>query len=154
MVRLAGAGVVQREFTASATHCGDDPLPVPVMPGRRCEGLRPHLSLPTLLTLALCAFWSPSPLPAQEREERPHARLPDSVRRIERETGGKVLQVRPIQRGDREISRMKVLTPDGRVRIVQDDPKRPREREPGAERDSRPEAAERRRHADPPPDHF
>jgi hypothetical protein len=45
---------------------------------------------------------------------------------VERDTGGKVLQVKPIQRGDREIYRMKVLTPDGRVKVVQDDPRHPR----------------------------
>lgn len=57
-----------------------------------------------------------------------HDDLPAAVARVERETGGKVLQVKPIQRGDREVYRMKVLTPDGRVKIVQDDPKRHRPR--------------------------
>ncbi len=56
---------------------------------------------------------------AAERE-----RMPESVQRIENETGGRVLQVRPMQRGDREIYRVKVLTPEGRVRVMQDDPRR------------------------------
>lgn len=107
-----------------------------------------------MLTVAACAivaFCVPAMPSAQERDERPHARLPESVRRVESETGGKVLQVRPIQRGDREIYRMKVLTPDGRVKIMQDDPKRQRERDrdppqrevrdprAAGERDERPE---------------
>jgi hypothetical protein len=68
-------------------------------------------------------------LPAwpEARDNEQYSRLPEAVARIERETGGKVLQVKPIQRGDREIFRMKVLTPEGRVRVVQDDPRHPRE---------------------------
>jgi hypothetical protein len=81
------------------------------------------------------------------------SRLPESVQRIETETGGKVLQVRPIQRGDREIYRMKVLTPEGRVRVVQDDPRHPRDHtppgrdpDPGTQkRPSRDDGSERRR---------
>ena len=49
------------------------------------------------------------------------------MQRVERETGGTVLSARPIRRGDREVYRMKVLTPEGRVRVVQDDPRRHRE---------------------------
>lgn len=74
-----------------------------------------------------------APVGAAEGDDDPHARLYESVRRIEQETGGKVLQVRPIQRGDREVYRMKVLTPDGRVKIVQDDPKRRRDAEARAD---------------------
>jgi hypothetical protein len=85
------------------------------------------LALPSLFLLALALAL---PAVAEERSDGPHSRLPESVRRVERETGGKVLQVRPIQRGDREIYRMKVLTPDGRVKIMQDDPKRPRDPRP------------------------
>ncbi len=47
--------------------------------------------------------------------------LPASVRRIERETGGQVLRAQPIQRDGREIYRVKVVTPQGRVRVVEDD---------------------------------
>lgn len=82
----------------------------------------PPLSLLTSL-LTLAAFcvgsqaWA-SPLDDDRREQ-----MPESVRRIESETGGRVLQVRPMQRGNREIYRMKVLTPEGRIRVVQDDPR-------------------------------
>jgi hypothetical protein len=47
--------------------------------------------------------------------------LPASVRRIERETGGKVLKAQPIERDGREIYRVKIVTPQGRVRVVEDD---------------------------------
>ena len=48
--------------------------------------------------------------------------LPGSVRRVERQTGGEVLRAEPMQRDGREVYRLKVLTADGRVRVVQDDP--------------------------------
>ena len=48
--------------------------------------------------------------------------LPASVRRIERETGGEVLKAQPIQRDGREVYRVKVLTPQGRLRVVEDAP--------------------------------
>jgi hypothetical protein len=67
-----------------------------------------------------------APAGASPNDNEQYARLPESVQRVEHETGGKVLQVKPIQRGDREIYRMKVLTPDGRVKVVQDDPRHPR----------------------------
>jgi hypothetical protein len=44
------------------------------------------------------------------------------VRRVERQTGGEVLRAEPMQRDGREVYRLKVLTSDGRVRVVQDDP--------------------------------
>lgn len=153
-MRRAAAATVQREFTASATHCRIVFSPVRAMPGRHCPAPRPRLPLISLFACALLGLCAPWPLPAQERDERPHARLPESVRRIERETGGKVLQVRPIQRGDREIYRMKVLTPDGRVKIVQDDPKRPREREPARESPRDPPSERDRGDPSPPPEHF
>ncbi len=75
-----------------------------------------------LLVLSLAVAW-----PVQAEVEGQYGRLPESVARIERETGGKVLQVKSIQRGDREIFRMKVLTPEGRVRVMHDDPRHPRD---------------------------
>lgn len=48
--------------------------------------------------------------------------LPDSVRRVERQTGGEVLRAEPMQRDGREVYRLKVLTSDGRVRVMQEDP--------------------------------
>jgi hypothetical protein len=90
--------------------------------------IRPPM-IPFIRTLSFAAVLvTPAAWSAQDSEQ--HSRLPESVQRVERETGGKVLQVMPIQRGDREVYRMKVLTPEGRVRVVQDDPRHPREETP------------------------
>ena len=90
-------------------------------------------SLPLLIGILPASLWA--------ADDDRFAALPEAVARVERETGGKVLQVRPIQRGDREVFRMKVLTPEGRVKIVLDDPKRNRNRRDDANEDR--ERAER-----------
>lgn len=43
------------------------------------------------------------------------------VRQVERD-GGRVLQAQPMQRGGEEVYRLKVLTPEGRVRVLQGTP--------------------------------
>lgn len=48
--------------------------------------------------------------------------LPASVRRIQRQTGGQVLRAQPYERDGREVYRVKVLTPQGRIRVYEDDP--------------------------------
>lgn len=60
--------------------------------------------------------------PAPPFEAR-RSELPESVLRAERETGGQVLRAESMQRDGREVYRLKVLTPDGRVRIMRDDPR-------------------------------
>jgi hypothetical protein len=55
-------------------------------------------------------------------EAQGKSNLPESVRRVERQTGGEVLRAEPMQRDGREVYRVKVLTSDGRVRVIQDDP--------------------------------
>ena len=50
--------------------------------------------------------------------------LPASVNRVERETGGRVLSTERRNRGGRELNRIKVYTPEGRVRVMWDDPRR------------------------------
>ncbi|MGY0504970.1 hypothetical protein [Luteimonas sp. e5] len=45
-----------------------------------------------------------------------------AVRRVQRETGGQVLNVESMRFQGRDIHRVKVLGQDGRVRIVVDDP--------------------------------
>lgn len=67
----------------------------------------------------------PAPSPPAAKETR--GSLPDSVRRVERQTGGEVLRAEPIQRDGREVYRLKVLTSDGRVRVMQEDPSDPPE---------------------------
>lgn len=52
--------------------------------------------------------------------------LTDSVRRVERQTGGEVLSAEPMQRDGRQVNRVKVLTNDGRVRVMQVDPQQDR----------------------------
>lgn len=54
-------------------------------------------------------------------------RLPETVNRIERETGGRVLSAERRTRGGREVNRIKVYTPEGRIRILWDDPARDRD---------------------------
>ncbi len=66
--------------------------------------------------------------------------LPNSVRRVEQQTGGEVLRAEPMQRDGHEVYRIKVLTSDGRVRVMQDDPQRRRgsSRQEGPSRNSPP----------------
>lgn len=87
----------------------------------------------------------PSEPPAAHRER---SELPESVLRAERETGGQVLRAESMQRDGREVYRLKVLTPDGRVRIMREDP---RERRRDAWREAHPEAARRDFDREPPP---
>ena len=98
-------------------------------------------ALHPMLLLGTGAVWAqstpPNAPPRQQHQPPPAQRdlgqgqgqgLPDSVRRVERQTGGEVLRAEPMQRDGREVYRLKVLTSDGRVRVVQDDPERSRER--------------------------
>ncbi len=111
-----------------------------------------HSSLTSLLTLAAlcvaCPAW------AAPQDEGRREQMPESVRRIESETGGRVLQVRPMQRGNREIYRMKVLTPEGRIRVMQDDPRQRMRESAPLQRDfpvMRDDPRQRMRDANPPP---
>jgi len=79
----------------------------------------PTVLRPLLLLIALVAMAS-----AQAREDeapRPVEREDAGarVRQVERD-GGRVLQAEPMQRGGREVYRLKVLTPEGRVRVLQE----------------------------------
>lgn len=98
---------------------------------------------PLLLILAL-ALGLPVHAQAQEREmdsERQNAG--ERVREVERD-GGRVLQAEPMQRSGREVYRLKVLTPEGRVRVLDHSRHRERpDREPQARREP-PPAPERR----------
>ena len=89
-----------------------------------------HLATVLLIGTALLAAT------AADARDRRHEReeVGDTVRRVERETGGEVLRAEPMQREGREVYRLKVLTPEGRVRVVQDDP---REREQPRQDDRR-----------------
>lgn len=62
---------------------------------------------------------------------------------MERETGGEVLRAEPMQRDGREVHRMKVMTADGRVRVVQEDPNGPSSQKAAKGRDKKQESSER-----------
>jgi len=78
------------------------------------NALRPLL---VVLAIAYC-------LPAQAQDEArdgtsERENAGDRVRQVERD-GGRVLQAEPMQRSGREVYRLKVLTPEGRVRVLDD----------------------------------
>jgi hypothetical protein len=45
--------------------------------------------------------------------------LQDAVERVQRESGGKILSAQTVKVGRTRLYRVKVLLPDGRVRVVQ-----------------------------------
>ena len=51
-------------------------------------------------------------------EER-NVRLREAVDQVQRDTGGKILAAQTVGHGSGKTYRIKVLTPDGRVRVVQ-----------------------------------
>jgi uncharacterized membrane protein YkoI len=44
--------------------------------------------------------------------------LQEAIEEVQRETGGRVLSADIVRAGPRELYRIKVLTPDGRVRVI------------------------------------
>ena len=62
------------------------------------------------------------PVPQQRRADDG---LSDSVRRIERRTGGQVLSAERVPYDGRNINRIKVVDERGRVRVYMDDPQTP-----------------------------
>ena len=106
----------------------------PSSPLCRSLTVRLKLAAPILVLMLL-----PIAATAQNRPEPDNKRLPPrapafappsgqgmpaAVRRVERETGGQVLNVESMRFQGREIHRVKVLEPGGRIRIVVDDPGR------------------------------
>ncbi len=91
------------------------------------------------IVIVLVAFLA-APVSADQRKandnnnDEPHVEtkssLTDSVRRVERQTGGEVLSAEPMQRDGRQVNRVKVLTNDGRVRVMQVDPRQNRSKKP------------------------
>src|SRR5918993_350280 len=91
---------------------------------------------PLLLVVAAAAAWPIAAQDAAPAEPQVAPAAPASrievrsqredagarVRQVER-AGGRVLQAEPMQRGGREVYRFKVLTPEGRVRVMQGDPR-------------------------------
>jgi hypothetical protein len=74
---------------------------------------------PLLLIAALTAV---APVHAQAQAPRVQGDEAGArVRQVERD-GGRVLQAQPMQRGGEEVYRLKVLTPEGRVRVIRGGP--------------------------------
>lgn len=74
--------------------------------------------LPMLVGLAIALATMAGPASARDRDSR----LPEAVRRVEQETNGQILRAEQMRNGNRQVSRIKVLTPDGRVRVLRGDP--------------------------------
>lgn len=86
------------------------------------------IPLPLLLATVLLA----TPAAAKDKPERREGvrserSLSESVREVERSTGGRVVEARRIRDSGREIDRVKVVTPEGRVRVIHHETQ-PRER--------------------------
>ena len=72
--------------------------------------------------LLIAALFLAGPAPAQDLPDEPRSQREDAgdrVRQVERE-GGRVLEAEPMLHGGRETYRIKVLTPEGRVRVLDD----------------------------------
>lgn len=67
---------------------------------------------PLLIVFCLCIA-APS-LNARDRLSS----IQEAIEDVQRETGGRVLSADIVRAGPRELYRIKVLTPDGRVRVV------------------------------------
>jgi uncharacterized membrane protein YkoI len=67
---------------------------------------------PWLLALVLA-------LPAGTTLAQRAVSLQEAVERVQQETGGKILSAETVRIGRQKMYRIKVLTPDGRVRVMQ-----------------------------------
>ncbi|HET6545999.1 MAG TPA: hypothetical protein VFG55_04550 [Rhodanobacteraceae bacterium] len=76
-----------------------------------------HVSRFTGLFAVLLATWLlvSTTVLAQARE----ISVQDAIERVQHQTNGKVLAVQTLNLGKRKIYRIKVLTPDGQVKVVQ-----------------------------------
>jgi hypothetical protein len=72
------------------------------------------LNLRSLLLALLMILPLAHPAWASDRADN----LQDAIAQVQRETGGRVLSADAVPAGGRELYRIKVLTPDGRVRVI------------------------------------
>ncbi|SBV37784.1 conserved exported hypothetical protein [uncultured Stenotrophomonas sp.] len=71
-------------------------------------------------------------VPAQNSERpQPRSSLSDSVRRVQRETGGRILGAERVPYDGRDINRVKYMDDRGRVRYMDDEAPAARMRGPG-----------------------
>lgn len=90
-----------------------------------------------LLAAALAAPAWAADKSRNERREPPRT-LSDSVRQVERDTGGRVVGADRVRRGDRDVHRVKVLTPEGRMQVIHQDPRQSRRERGRSEPERRP----------------
>ncbi len=77
----------------------------------------------TALAVVVCLSSGPTARAADDEN------LPAAVNRVERETGGRVLSAERRTQSGRELNRIKVYTPEGRVRVMWDSPRNETARE-------------------------
>ena len=87
-----------------------------------------RLVYPLLLAALVASAGAASAQDRGEPDRRGHEKgndrqgLSDSVRRVERRTGGQVLSAERVPYDGRDVNRVKVVDSSGRVRIYMDDP--------------------------------
>lgn len=74
-------------------------------------------ALRPLLLLTAVAASAAAPVAHAEEARLRRAEASERIREVERD-GGRVLRAERVQRGGRETYRLKVLTPEGRVRVL------------------------------------
>lgn len=79
---------------------------------------------PLLFAIAVLVCLTASPVVQARGDDN----LPAAVNRVERETGGQVLSAERRNQSGREVNRIKVYTPEGRVRVMWEGPKGPASR--------------------------
>lgn len=91
------------------------PFPNAHSVGSLLVAMHPHNRLIPLIVLSAGLAFSGVVLAVNTGEAPP---LQDAVRSVEAETGGRVLRADTVDQGDHQVHRMKVLTPEGRVRVM------------------------------------
>ena len=71
----------------------------------------------TVPAVALADRYHPQVLARRGGEDR-SVSLSEAVRRVQHDTGGRVLSAETVGQGSRRVHRIKVLLPSGRVRVV------------------------------------
>jgi hypothetical protein len=69
--------------------------------------------------VSLCATTAFARKPPPPQPPPKPASLEQAVRQVQHRTGGHILAAEPIQHGQTKVYRIKVLTPQGQVRVMQ-----------------------------------
>jgi uncharacterized membrane protein YkoI len=64
------------------------------------------------------AGWSYRQVAERQQERRPRVTLEEAMERVRRQTGGRILSGRTVERDGRTVHRIKVLTPERKVRAI------------------------------------